>query len=160
MQPGRLFGFAAFYTALFALTLALAVAITPWYYFALDAAILLVAALLSVGYIRDHVRFERRSPGDVRYYRLHPWVPIAYIVLFVTRIGVSLWVLGPSAFEFVASSTVSLSVFDQFLLQLVDALFGVSTGLLIARSVGVYLAYERERAKGAPGLASGSAGSP
>ncbi len=128
VRPGRLAVFAAFYVALFALTLAATSVGTPWYFYALDASILVVAAILATEYIRGHVHLERRPPNQEWYYRLHPWVPVSYMVLFVARIAIALWVLGPSAIDFSFAPAVTLSPFAALLLGIVDALFGLSTG--------------------------------
>jgi hypothetical protein len=159
VRPGRLAVFAAFYVGLFVLTLAATSVGTPWYLYALDGAILLAASGLATGYVRDHVHLERRPPAQEWYYRLHPWVPLSYMVLFVSRIAIALWVLGPSAIGFAVAPAVSLPPGAALLLDVVDALFGLSTGILVGRSVGVYLAYEsavaRERASTGRPLATG-----
>lgn len=156
VRPAALFGFAAFYVFLFAFIVGLSAAITPWYLLVLDAAIVVVTAVLATGYLRDHVRLERRATGEWTY-RLHPWVPIVYMGLFITRIAVSAVVLGPSVFDFSPASSGSLTLFDRVLLDLVDALFAFSTGLLVGRSSGVYLAYRNVRAAPAPPRSTGPA---
>ncbi|HEV2167009.1 MAG TPA: hypothetical protein VGS23_08590, partial [Thermoplasmata archaeon] len=50
VRPAALFGFAAFYVFLFAFIVGLSAAITPWYLLVLDAAIVVVTAVLATGY--------------------------------------------------------------------------------------------------------------
>ncbi len=146
LSVGRLVGYGIVYTGLFVLTIALSAGSTPWYYFVVDAALLAVAALLAASYVREHVVLERRPPDGAWYYRLHPWIPITYILLFVVRVGISLAVLGPDAFDLGPTTSTALTSGEVLLLQVVDALFAISTGFLVGRSAGVYLAYRRRLA--------------
>lgn len=154
-SPARLVGYSAVVSILFALTVSFGVGVLPYFDFAIDGAVLLVAALLAVPYVRREVRFEQRPPSTEWYYRLSPWIPLSYVALFVGRIGLLLAVLGPSALEFLPVST-TLNPLDVYVLATVDALFALSTGLLIGRNAGVYLAL-REKLALTPGPPAGGA---
>lgn len=152
VSPVRLFGYAALYGLIFVGTIAAGAAEIPWYFLALDAGVVVVATILATRYVRDHVVLEQRPPAGQWFYKLHPWIPITYLGLFLLRIGVAFWLLGPSAFDF-GSPTPSLSGTQLGILEVVDVLFAGSTGLLFGRSVGVYLAYQRRLAQQPPGPA-------
>jgi hypothetical protein len=163
VRTGQLFAIAGIYVVLFAITLAIGSAGIPWYLYALDGALLVVAAIAGTIHIRKVVVFERRPPpvGDW-YFRLPPWIAILYVVLYVARIGSVLAFLGPNALEFVPTGAVTLSPTALAVLAVVDALFSVSTGILVGRSIAVYHAFEAEKAKlpppsgGGPPLATGT----
>ncbi|HEV2450117.1 MAG TPA: hypothetical protein VGU43_06910 [Thermoplasmata archaeon] len=138
-NPARLVSYSVVVSILFGLTVSFGIGVLPYFDFAIDGAVLVVAALLAVPYVRREVRFEQRPPSTDWYYRLSPWIPLGYVGLFVGRIGLLLAVLGPSALEFVPVSTM-LSPLDLYVLATVDALFALSTGLLVGRNAGVYLA--------------------
>ncbi len=146
VQPARLVGYAVVYVALFLFTVGLSDTGEPVYVYAIEAVVAVVAALLSDWYVARHVVLERRPPDNAWYFKLHPWIPILYVVLFIARVAISLEVLGANAFDF-APPSVPLSSFDLLLLEVVDILFAGSTGFLVGRSVGVYRAYRRESAK-------------
>ena len=118
------------------------------------------SSFLASSYFGMHVDLERRPPDHAWHYRLRAWVPLTYLALFVVRIGVAFWVLGPSALSFAPAPPVALSFAQELLLWMVDALFAVSTGLLVGRSVGVWLEYraviERERSSRSEPLPSGA----
>jgi hypothetical protein len=142
-NPARLFATAGLVVLLFAFTVGVGAAQSPLYFVGLDLGLLVLSSFLSTQYVLSHVRFERRPPSQALYYRLEPWIPLAYLLLFFARIGVSVAVLGPGVLEF-APVTGSLATGALVILQVVNALFAVSTGLLVGRSLGVYLAYRRQ----------------
>ncbi len=145
-SPGRLFGFTGFYVLLFALlalpTLFAAVSswgVYGWLLIAPYVAVPALAAVAAVPYVRRIVRFEERGSGQW-YYSL-PWlIPILYLTLFVLRFVLEIVLFGPAV---VASFALPTSIPTSALLVLVgvDLLFGLSTGILMGRSVGVYRAF-------------------
>jgi hypothetical protein len=147
-SPARLIGYSAVVAFLFAITLAVDVGVVPVYAFAADAAVLAAAALLAVSYVRRHVHLEPRPPSGEWYYKLSPWIPVAYVLLLIVRISLLLVVLGPSALDFVPTTT-ALGTPALVALIAVDLLFALSTGLLIGRNAGVLLAL-REKLAAAP----------
>jgi hypothetical protein len=156
-SPARLIGYSAVVALLFVFTLAVSIGAVPVYDFAADAAVLVVAALLALPYVRRHVQLEQRPPSSDWYYTLSPWIPISYVVLLIVRIGLLLIVLGPSALDF-APVTTQLTTLDIIALVTVDLLFALSTGGLIGRNAGVLLALREKLAAAPPGPPMG--GSP
>jgi hypothetical protein len=144
VSPARLFAFAGFYTVLFALIVAFGTVEPPWILYVGLPALLVVSAVISTRHVRGHVVLEQRPPDTRWYYKLHPWILVTYIVLFVARIAISIAVLGPSAAFAFGAPVGALSPLSTALLDIVDVLFAASTGLLLGRSVGVYLAYKEE----------------
>jgi hypothetical protein len=142
VRPGRIVGVAVLFTALFVLVLASSYFQVPWWSFVLDGAVLVVAAIATTAYVREHVVFEWRN--GQWYYKLHPIIIGAYLLLFVVRLAIDLVVLNINP---VAPPTTGpmLTGTTLLLVAAVDALFGLSTGLLIGRSVGVYLEYEKKQ---------------
>jgi hypothetical protein len=146
-SAGRIFGFTGVYVLLFA---ALAF---PTLYAAIDAwggygelllapyvVVPVLAAAVAAPYVRRIVRFEQRDAGTW-YYQL-PWlVPVLYLGLFVLRFLLETLLFGLAV---VPSFYLPTSVPTGLLLLLVgvDLLFGVSTGLLLGRSIGVYRGYQ------------------
>jgi hypothetical protein len=145
-SPGRLFGFTGFYVLLFALlavpTIFAAVSswgVYGWLLIAAYAVVPAAAAVVAVPYVRRIVRFEERGSGQW-YYSL-PWhIPVLYLSLFVVRFVLEILLFGPA---FVTSFALPASIPTGALLVLagVDLLFGLSTGILVGRSVGVYRAF-------------------
>jgi hypothetical protein len=156
---GRLTAFASFYVLLFGLLAfstvftviglwgSIGYALIPAY-----AAVVVAATLVARPFVQRRVVFESRSDGEW-YYRLPVVVPALYLVLFVVRFGVEIVVLGPS---FLASPFLPPSLPTGLVAVLVgvDLLFGMSTGILIGRSVGVYQAFQ-SRPAGSAGTGSG-----
>jgi len=145
-STGRIFGFTGVYVLLFVALAAstLAAAVGAWgidalFLVAPYGAVVAAAALVAIPYVRRIVKFEHRGPGDL-YYRLPPFVPALYLVLFALRFAIELVLFGPSV---VTSFSPPTSIPSGFILTLVavDLLFGASTGLLLGRSIGVYEAH-------------------
>ncbi|MCI4336384.1 MAG: hypothetical protein L3K17_04195 [Thermoplasmata archaeon] len=140
----RLVGVAVFYVALCALALAFDLLLVPWWLVAADVGAIVVVTAGLPPYIESQVSVYR-GPGGGWYYRLGAWVPLAYVALFVARLGIEFGVLGINPFVYSASvpnfTTVQLAI-----LAGVDGLFAFSTGLMLARSFAVYRVYQRAAA--------------
>ena len=147
LSVARLAVFTAFYLVLFALLVGEAYSLVPVYFLGIDALIVVATTVLALPYVRRAVTVTQRPDGQW-YYRMGPIIPVVYLVLFLVRMGIDVAVLNES----VAGPPVStsLSVSGQIALLVVDALFAFSTGLLTARSIGVYQEY-RSAAPHAPG---------
>jgi hypothetical protein len=152
VSAARLAGFAVFYVVFFVIALAGSLSTVPLYWYGVDAAAVVLAALVAIPYVERVVRIERR-PDGLWYYRLGLALPLVYLALFAVRLAVDAFVLDVNPFG--PPTAVSLSPFATDVLIAVDVLFGVSTGLLVGRSIGVYRAYRRA-AMGAPPLPAGS----
>ncbi|MCI4317470.1 MAG: hypothetical protein L3J96_02940 [Thermoplasmata archaeon] len=138
-SAARLFAFTGIYVALFVLLVAEEYTLLPWYLLPGYGAIILGAAVAWTPHIRRSVRIDRR-PDGVWIYRLGALIPLIYLSLFLVRLTINAVVLNQS---FTSPPTVmALSPGAQLAVAFVDALFAFSTGLLLARSVGVYQAFQ------------------
>ncbi|MGC2035533.1 MAG: hypothetical protein WA761_08850 [Thermoplasmata archaeon] len=158
-SPGYLFGFLGLYLVLLAFTLVSTIVLLPAYSAILDIALVVIAGSAGFPWVLRHVKLEKRANGEW-YYRLGPIIPIVYLVLFVTRLVIDLVVLGLDPFDFYGSGTVTLTQTQIDITILVDALFALSTGLLAARSFGVYSAYRKAVAQEPSALSSGGPSRP
>jgi len=154
-SAGRVFGTSVFYTVLYGALAAstIAAAVGLWGDEALlliapYAAVVVGAALVAAPYVRRIVHFEPNGTGGWTY-RL-PWtVPALYLALFIVRVVVELVVFGPAVLSTFTLPPVPATTL--FLVIGVDLLYSGSTGLLLGRAVGTYLAYrEIERTPPAP----------
>lgn len=148
VRPAYLAGFTALYVAIFAFGILSSAALLPFYATIADAAVVVVVAYVGVPYIERVVVLEHRADGQW-YWKLSPWIPVGYALLFATRILVDLFVLGIDPFVY-PTPVVALSPITVGLLTLVDGLFAVSVGLLIARSLGIYRRYRKESRRSTP----------
>jgi hypothetical protein len=157
---GRLVVFAALYVFFFVLlavsTLSTVVAlwgVAGYALAAVYAAVVIASAHVARPFVHRRVRFEERSDGSW-YYRLPVVVPALYLVLFVVRFAVEIVALGPS---FLSSPFNPPSVSTSLVAVLIgiDLMFGVSSGILVGRSQGVYRAYQT-RPTSSPGMSSGT----
>jgi hypothetical protein len=150
VRPERMFAFAALYSGLFVLVIASSYAQLPAWSYAIDAAVAVVAAFAATLAVQQRVVVEWRD--GQWYYRLGMAIPVLYLTLFVVRIALELLVLGVSPFA--PPSTTPLSGTAEVTLAVIDALFAFSTGLLVGRTLGVYLEYRKLSRAGPPKPAS------
>ena len=147
VSPARLFGFAVLFSFLFVVGIASTISQLPVWTYAIDGAVVVVASIVSTWYVQRIVVIEWRN--GTWYYRLGAVIPIVYIVLFATRLALDEVVLGVDPFAAPTGGPV-LTGTKLLVVTVVDALFAFSTGLLIGRSVGVYLEYKKKAAEGPP----------
>ncbi|HKV90846.1 MAG TPA: hypothetical protein VJQ43_06620 [Thermoplasmata archaeon] len=140
VSPPRLFGFAILFTFLFVVGILSTFSEMPPWTYALDAAVVVAASVLATWYVQRIVVIERRNDGW--YYRLGVAIPVAYVALFATRLVLDVAVLGIDPFAPPMRGPV-LTGTTLLVLATVDALFAFSTGLLIGRSLGVYLEFRK-----------------
>jgi hypothetical protein len=152
LSIGRLMAFAAVYLALCALALGADLLIEPWWVGLVDAALIVGIALSLPSAIESSVSVYR-GPGGGWYFKMGVWVPVVYLALFITRIVIEIGVLGIDPFAY-SPFSVTFSTEQLTLLAIVDGLFAVSTGLLVARSVAVYRSFHRAQASEAHGAAT------
>ncbi|MGA7923519.1 MAG: hypothetical protein WCA77_06040, partial [Thermoplasmata archaeon] len=111
-----------------------------------DVAMLAVGAVVAFRYVKQRVVLEQRPPDGAWYYRLPPFLPITYLILFLVRIGIEVVVVGVNPFapplsgQFNGLSSLTIS-----LLIAVDVVWGLTTGFLIGRSAGVYSSYAEKK---------------
>jgi hypothetical protein len=149
VRPARMFAITALFVALLAFTLLLSFSQLPIWTYGVDVVVLLVAAAIASQWVRRQVVMEWKN-GEWTY-RLGVLIPVVYLVLFVVRLTLDLVVLGVNPFAGTPPGTTPLSGQALLVVAVVDALFAFSTGLLVGRTVGVYLEYEARLQAGPPG---------
>jgi len=148
VRPARMFAVAALLVGLLAFTLLLSNGQLPVWAYAVDAAVLVVASVLATGWVRRRVVLDWKDGAWT--YRLGPLLPVVYLVLFVVRLTLDIVVLGTNPFAGTPPSPAPLTGYTLGIVAVVDALFAFSTGLLVGRTVGVYLEYRARSAAGPP----------
>ncbi len=152
VSTARLVVLPALYVALYAAEVAAigyaavgsARAMAFWGSLAADSASFVVGTLFAYRLTLRHVHLYQPVAGGAWYYRLRPTLPIAYLVLLLVRLGVETAVLGitpfasPTAAQLDALATPTLVV-----LFAVDALWGLTTGFLVGRSMAVYRSWQQ-----------------
>ncbi len=150
-SPQRLATITGLYLFLFALSAASDALLFPIAFVGVEVVLLLVGAVLTTFYVRRHVEISPHPQWGWSY-RLSFALPAVYLILFCTRMGVDLLLLGgiPGLTTSSTSPLPSVSGLSLVILAVVDALFAVSAGLITGRSVGVYLALRDHQAKPPP----------
>jgi hypothetical protein len=146
----RLALYSVFVGVLFALAIVTGYSIVPWYLYPALGAAVVAAFFVAEPYVRSRVVVEERGAGRW-VYRLSPIVPLVYVLLFVVRLLLDLFVLNldPLVSSF---GPVTVSAGAAAVLVVIDVLFALSTGLVLGRNVGVYRAYAA-RLRGPPASA-------
>jgi hypothetical protein len=148
VRPERMFAFAALFAAVFVLVLLTSASQLPPWTYAVDAAIAVVSTVGSAVIVRRRVVMEWR---DGRwFYRLGAVIPALYLGLFALRLALDTVVLGVNPFGGAPGSPVPLSGTALLTVVVIDVLFAFSTGLLVGRTIGVYLRYREKLAAGPP----------
>ena len=112
-----------------------------------DVLLLLAGALPAYGYAARTTTLERTPAGHWTY-RGRVAIPVLWLGLFLLRYGVELALLGrvylltPTPTHAVPIPTYAAA------LIIVDALFALSTGVVLGNSLGIYSAYRRQRSGG------------
>jgi hypothetical protein len=117
--------------------------LTPWglpYLIALDVVILVGSsfAFAPVAQRATQVTLDSSAVGT---YRIGFSITALFIVAFIARLAVAI-LLFPAALEFGAPPGGYPPMAQQLVLGLIDALFSLSAGLLVGRSVGVHRRWE------------------
>jgi hypothetical protein len=114
--------------------------------FAVDAALVVAGTFVAYGYTLRHVTLYHQEGDSEWSYRLGALLPVVYVVLFFVRVAIELVVLGESPFNApTTQSSIGVSTVVLYFLFAVDALWGVSTGFLVGRSVAVYHEWQERR---------------
>ena len=137
VRPARMFAVAALLAGLLVITLLLSYGQLPVWTYGVDVAVLVGASVLATGWVRRRVVLDWKDGAWT--YRLGPLLPVVYLVLFVVRLALDLVVLGINPFAGTPPSATPLTGTTLGIVAVVDALFAFSTGLLVGRTVGVYL---------------------
>jgi hypothetical protein len=164
ISTGRLLVLPAVYVLLYVAELAAigyggfgsSVTIELYVSYAVDAALVVAGIVVAYGYTLQHLEIYRPEGTIAWSYRMSPLLPVLYVVLFFVRIGIETAILNESPFVFpVPGALAGISVLALYLLFTVDALWGLSTGFLVGRSVAVYREWRAKLAT--PGAAPGPA---
>jgi hypothetical protein len=111
---------------------------------AADAAMIAVGFGVSLRVTTQHVQLYQPTPGGPWYYRLRPLLPVLYVVLFFVRAAIETVIIGNAPFAIPTTAQFdSISTTALVALFVVDALWGLTTGFLLGRSVAVYSAWKR-----------------
>jgi hypothetical protein len=113
--------------------------LTPWalpYLIALDLVILILTSL-AFARLAERMTQVRRGPSGHWSYQIGFSIAALFLGAFVIRLGVAV-VLFPSSLVFGSMTGGFPPTQQQVVLALIDALFSVSAGLLVGRSLGVY----------------------
>jgi hypothetical protein len=112
--------------------------LTPWalpYLVALDFVILLATSFATIGIAERMTKVSPGRPGS-RTYQIGFSLAALFVGAFVIRLSVAV-ALFPSSLEFGSLPGGFPSVQQQVVLGVIDALFSVSVGLLVGRSLGI-----------------------
>lgn len=148
VRPERMFAFAALFAAILVLVLATSLTQLPLWTYGLDALVAVAATAAATVAVQKRVVLEWRN--GQWYYRLGVGILVLYLVLFVARLALDTLVLGVDPFASMPPSVGSLSSVDGKIVAIINGLFAASTGLLVGRTVGVYLEYRKRLAAGPP----------
>jgi hypothetical protein len=152
---GRLVVLPAFYVVIYVAELAAigvggvgSTVATPLYVsYGVDAALVVVGTFVAYGYTLRHLHIYQPEGQTTWNYRMNPLLPVVYVVLFIVRVGIETAILNESPLAFpTAGALAGVSAFALYSLFLVDALWGLSTGFLVGRSVAVYHAWREKTA--------------
>ena len=143
----RLIVTALVYVALFALTALNDLLILPGWTLGVDVAVLAAGAVVATRYVERAVAFHRGADG-VRNYRLGLALPVLFLALFALRLVVELVVLNIDPFA--PPTSLHLTALQTAELAGIGALFALSAGLLVGRSIGVIRAAGRRPASEDP----------
>jgi hypothetical protein len=119
----------------------------PWW-IALDAAVVAVGALLTIPIAGRIVKVYQEADGRWMY-RYHLGLIVFYLSSWVIRLALAAY-FDPNSLEFTPTSGPPLSALAAEVMQFVEILFSLSTGLVIGRSVGTYRLYRRALASSPP----------
>ena len=121
--------------------------LTPWaipYLIALDLVIL-IGSSLAFARVAERMTHVYREPSGDWYYRIGSSIAVLFVGAFVVRLTVAL-VLFPSSLEFGSPPGGFPPTGQQVVLGIIDALFSMSAGLLVGRSVGIHRRWNAARA--------------
>ncbi|MCI4352651.1 MAG: hypothetical protein L3K14_04605 [Thermoplasmata archaeon] len=124
--------------------------LTPWarpYLIPLDVAIL-IGTSLAFTPVAERMTLVSRAPSGDWSYR----IGFSFAALFVGAVVIRVTLaaaLFPSSFEFGSPSGGFPPMQQQVVLAIIDAVFSVSAGLLVARSIGIQRKWTASRARAA-----------
>jgi hypothetical protein len=119
--------------------------------FVLDGALLAAGAFVAFGYTLRHLEIYQ-APGETAWsYRMNALLPVVYVALFLARVAIETAVLNEAPFAVPAPGALAgVSSIALYSLFVVDALWGLSTGFLLGRSLAVYREWQEHLARPNP----------
>ncbi len=126
------------------------VLLTPWalpYLILLDLVIL-IGTSLAFSQVAERMTEVTHEPSGSWYYRIGFSFAALFVGAFVIRVTVAV-VLFPSSLEFGSPPGGFPPIQQQIVLGVIDALYSVSAGLLVARSIGIRRKWQAARASAA-----------
>jgi hypothetical protein len=114
-----------------------------------DAVVVVAAALATLPLADRLVKVSRRADGQW-YYQYGVELIAFYLALWVARLGLAAY-YDPASIEFAPPTGAVLSATASTVLVLIQALFSISSGLVIGRAIGTYRLHQQ--ALGPPALA-------
>lgn len=127
------------YLGLFALVTLGEVFYLPLYVILAEIVAVVVVGLSVVPWVQRRVEVYRDPAGGWSF-RMGVTIPVLYLALFLLRIALDFLVLGVDPFGPLPAG-FTLSTSQTALLAIVDGLYALSTGLVVARTLGIYRAY-------------------
>ena len=112
----------------------------PVYYAAVDAAGLIIAAVISHNIADKRITFWRGTDGFI-WYKGGIIIYLIYVAGLIARLSVDFLVIGPSAFSFNFGGTLTQSALLGT--TVTDLLLMTGVGLLIGRNIRVYQRYKK-----------------
>jgi len=112
--------------------------LTPWalpYLIALDVSIVVVTALVFTP-VAERMTQVTRDPSGGGSYRIGFALAALFVGAFIVRLAVAV-ALFPSSLEFGTPPGGYPPVQQQLVLAVIDAIFSLSAGLVLARSIGI-----------------------
>lgn len=146
----RLVGFPALILVLWGFSELESILLTPWalpYLIALDSVILVITTFAITSVAEGMTRVAPGLSGTFSY-RIGFSLAALFVGAFVLRIGIAI-ALFPSALEFGSPPGGYPPIQQQVVLGTIDALFSVSVGLLMGRSLGISRKVRAARASNA-----------
>jgi hypothetical protein len=151
LSVARLFLFPIVTTLLWVLAEGETALTIPWsypIYTAVDVALVVASALVTLPLAGRLLSVYRGQDGQWMY-RYGIELIAFYLAVWVVRLGLAVY-YDPASLDFTFGPAPAISAVASVAMQLVQALFSVSTGLVVGRSVATYRMYRRAAVSPAP----------
>jgi len=148
----RLIILPALIVVLWALSELESILLTPWalpFLIVLDLVILVLAALAFTG-VAERMTVVERGPAGGWTYRIGFSLAALFVGAFIVRVAVAA-LLFPSSLEFGSPPGGFPPIQQQTVLAIIDALYSMSAGLLVGRSLGIHRKVQAASARAAGG---------
>jgi hypothetical protein len=112
----------------------------PWWTL-LDGGFVVLGAAVTIPFAHRLVQVYQ-SPDGGWMYRYHLGLIAFYLASWVVRLGLAAY-FDPASLEFTTSTGPPLSALASEVMQVVELLFSLSTGLVVGRSIATYRLYQK-----------------